>query len=81
MSDACDLMRPVWERTGGKDGYVSIEVDPTLAYETEATFDQAVRFHEEVDRENLLVKIPATTAGPAGDRGHDRDRASRSTSR
>jgi transaldolase len=63
VSDACDLMRPVWERTGGKDGYVSIEVDPTLAYETEATFDQAVRFHEEVDRENLLVKIPATRPG------------------
>ncbi len=63
VSDACDLLRPVWERTGGKDGYVSIEVDPTLAYQTEATFDQAVRFHEEVDRENLLVKIPATRPG------------------
>ena len=56
-------MRPVWERTGGKDGYVSIEVDPTLAYETQATFDQAVRFHEEIDKPNLMVKIPATRPG------------------
>jgi transaldolase len=63
VADACDLMRPVWERTGGHDGYVSIEVEPTLAYETQATFDQAVRFHREIDRPNLLVKIPATRPG------------------
>jgi transaldolase len=63
VSDACDLMRPVWERTGGRDGYVSIEVDPTLAYETEETFEQAKRFHDEIDRPNLFVKIPATRPG------------------
>jgi transaldolase len=63
VSEACDLMRPVWERTGGHDGFVSIEVDPTLAYETEATFDQAMRFHREIDRPNLFVKIPATRPG------------------
>src|SRR4051812_43258305 len=63
VSDACDLMRPVWERTGGRDGYVSIEVDPTLAYETEQTFDQSTRFHREIDLPNLMVKIPATRPG------------------
>ena len=56
-------MRPVWERTAGVDGYVSLEVDPTLAYDREATFEQAIRFHEEVDRPNLYVKIPATEPG------------------
>ena len=53
-------MRPVWESTGGVDGWVSLEVDPTLAYDREATFAQAIRFHTEVDRQNLYVKIPAT---------------------
>jgi len=60
IREACDLMRPVWERTGGVDGWVSLEVDPTLAYDREATFAQALRFHEEVERANLYVKIPAT---------------------
>lgn len=60
---ACDLMRPVWDGGKGKDGYVSLEVDPTLAYDREATFEQAMRLHEEVDRQNLHVKIPATLPG------------------
>jgi transaldolase len=63
IRDACDLMAPVWERTGGIDGYVSLEVDPRLAYDREASFDQAMRFHEEVDRKNLYVKIPGTRPG------------------
>jgi transaldolase len=62
---ACDLLRPVWEQTNGKDGYVSLEVDPTVAYERELTFEQAMRLHEEVDRPNLFVKIPATKPGLA----------------
>ncbi|MEO5575956.1 MAG: transaldolase [Gaiellaceae bacterium] len=62
---ACDLFKPVWERTEGVDGYVSIEVDPTLAYDREATFEQAIRLHEEVDRPNVFVKIPATVPGLA----------------
>ena len=62
---ACDLMKPVWERTNGVDGYVSIEVDPTLAYDREATFEQAIRLHEEVDKPNVFVKIPATVPGLA----------------
>jgi transaldolase len=60
---ACDLMRPVWDRTGGVDGWVSLEVDPALAYDREATFEQALRLHAEVARPNLYVKIPATRIG------------------
>jgi transaldolase len=63
VTDACDLLRPVWERTKGRDGYVSIEVDPSLAADTAATIAQATHFHEAIGRPNLLVKIPATDAG------------------
>jgi transaldolase len=63
VAAACDLLRPVWERTASVDGYVSIEVEPTLAADTEATIAQATRFHEAIARPNLLVKIPATDAG------------------
>ncbi len=63
VGDACDLLRPLWEQTGGRDGYVSMEVDPRLAYDTQATVDEAVRLHALVDRPNLLVKIPATKPG------------------
>src|SRR5438034_2888980 len=63
VRDACDVLLSVWERTNGIDGYVSIEVDPWLAYDTEGTFEQAVELHEAIDRPNLHVKIPATMAG------------------
>jgi len=63
VAAACDLLRPVWERTETRDGYVSIEVEPTLAADTEATIAQATHFHEAIARPNLLVKIPATDAG------------------
>jgi len=63
IRDACDLLAPIWERTGGIDGYVSLEVDPTLAYDRDASFEQAMRFHHEVDRRNLFVKIPGTEPG------------------
>ena len=65
IGDACDLFRPVWEAGGGRDGYVSLEVDPRLAYDTLATFREAIRLHEIVDRPNLMVKIPATKPGLA----------------
>ena len=65
VRDACDLLRPVWDDGNGLDGWVSLEVDPTLAYDREATFEQAIRFHEEVERPNLFVKIPATLPGLA----------------
>ncbi|HET9461400.1 MAG TPA: transaldolase [Gaiellaceae bacterium] len=60
---ACDLLRPVWVRTDGLDGFVSLEVDPDLAYERDATFEQARLLTELVDRPNLFVKIPATVPG------------------
>src|SRR5215217_8418509 len=63
VGDACDLLRRVWDEGKGQDGYVSIEVDPNLAYDTEATIDEATRFHEWIDRRNLFVKIPATEPG------------------
>jgi transaldolase len=63
IADACDLLRPIWERTAGDDGYVSIEVDPTLAGSTEGTIDEAEMLHAAIARPNLLVKIPATDAG------------------
>jgi transaldolase len=62
---ACELMRPVWDQTKGLDGYVSWEVDPTLAYDTENTYDEAQRLHKWIDRPNLHVKIPATRPGVA----------------
>ena len=60
---ACDLLRPAWESTDGVDGYVSLEVDPELAYDRDATFREAIRLHELGDRPNLFVKIPATVPG------------------
>jgi transaldolase len=63
VSDALDLLRPVWDEGSGRDGYVSIEVDPNLAYDTEATVAEAKRLHELIDKPNLFVKIPATKPG------------------
>jgi transaldolase len=63
IQDACDTLRAVWEDGDGKDGYVSMEVDPNLAYDREATIQEAIRLHEWIDRPNLFVKIPATEDG------------------
>jgi len=60
---ACDLFRPVYDSTRGGDGYVSIEVHPDLANDSEATKKEAQRLWGLVDRPNLFVKIPATAAG------------------
>ncbi|HUB72802.1 MAG TPA: transaldolase [Solirubrobacteraceae bacterium] len=69
IKDACDLFHPVWAGERGappaRDGYVSLEVDPRLAYDTLRTFRDAMRLHERVDRPNLMVKIPATKPGLA----------------
>ncbi|MGA9284075.1 MAG: transaldolase [Solirubrobacteraceae bacterium] len=65
IREACDLFRPTWDGGLGRDGYVSLEVDPRLAYDALATFKEAIRLHEAVDRPNLLVKIPATKPGLA----------------
>jgi transaldolase len=63
ITEACDLLRPVWDGGGGKDGYVSMEVDPTLAFDTDGTIAEAQRYHDLIDRLNLFVKIPATEPG------------------
>jgi transaldolase len=63
VGDALDLLRTVWDEGGGRDGYVSIEVDPNLAADTEGTIEEAQRLHELIDRPNLFVKIPATKEG------------------
>jgi transaldolase len=63
IRDACDVLRPIWDEGSGKDGWVSLEVDPNLAHDTQATIDEATRLHELIDRANLLVKIPATPEG------------------
>ncbi len=65
IQDACEVFHPTWERGAGRDGYVSLEVDPRLAYDTLETFREAIRLHAQVDRPNLLVKIPATKPGLA----------------
>jgi len=63
IRDACDILRPVWDEGDGKDGWVSLEVDPTLAHDAKVTATEAKRLHELVDRPNLFIKIPATLAG------------------
>jgi transaldolase len=60
---ACDVLKPTYDATGGVDGRVSIEVAPTLAFDTDATLKSAKELWSEVDRENLFIKIPATTEG------------------
>src|SRR6185436_14397207 len=63
IRDACDILRPVWDKGEGKDGWVSLEVDPNLAHDTEKTKSEAIRLHKLVDRPNLFIKIPATVEG------------------
>jgi transaldolase len=65
IREACDVFRPTFDHGLGRDGYVSLEVDPRLAYDSLGTFREAMRLHEAVDRPNLLVKIPATKPGLA----------------
>ncbi len=60
---ACDLLRKVWDEGEGMDGYVSWEVDPTLAYDRDGTTAEATRLHEWIEKPNLYVKIPATEPG------------------
>ncbi len=63
LQRACDVLHPVWKRTGGRDGHVSVEVDPELANDTEPSIAEAREWVKRIDRPNLLVKIPATRAG------------------
>ncbi len=63
VQGACDVLRGVWETSDGVDGYVSLEVSPHLANDTDGTVREARRLHEAVARENVLIKIPGTPAG------------------
>jgi transaldolase len=63
VKTVADLLRPTYDRTGGQDGFVSIEVSPYLAHDTEATLAEVRRFWHTIDRPNLMVKIPSTPAG------------------
>jgi transaldolase len=63
VRQVADLLRPTYERTGGQDGFVSIEVSPYLAHDTEGTLGEVRRFWQSIDRPNLMVKIPSTPAG------------------
>ena len=63
VQDVTDLFRPIYDATGGADGFVSLEVDPRLAHDTEGTLKQAIWLWETVNRPNLLVKIPGTVEG------------------
>jgi transaldolase len=58
-----DILRPIYDRTAGQDGYVSLEVSPDLAHNTEGTISEVRRFWKTVDRPNLMIKIPATPEG------------------
>ncbi len=60
---AADVFKPVYDKTNGNDGYVSLEVNPHLAFDTEGTIEEARRLWTAVDRQNILIKIPATAEG------------------
>ncbi len=60
---ACDVLRSVWEDADHADGFVSLEVEPAFAHETDKTLDQAREYWKRVDRPNLMIKIPGTEAG------------------
>jgi transaldolase/glucose-6-phosphate isomerase len=63
IQDGCDVLRPVYDETNGYDGYVSFEVDPDLAFDTDKTMEQAREYWHRVDRPNLMIKIPGTDQG------------------
>ena len=60
---AADILRPVYDRTAGLDGYISLEVNPRLAYETQGTIDEATRLFKRLARPNVMIKIPAAQEG------------------
>lgn len=63
IKNACDIFKEVYEKTNGLDGYVSIEVPPTIAKDTDSTISEAKRYHEAIGRENVMIKIPGTAEG------------------
>ena len=63
IRNACDIFLPVYEKTQGLDGYVSIEVPPTIAKDTKSTISEARRYYDAIDRPNVMIKIPGTAEG------------------
>jgi transaldolase len=63
IREACDILRPIYDETNGLDGYISIEVPPTIAQDTETTLSEARRYFNEIGRENVMIKIPGTPEG------------------
>src|SRR5579875_2413835 len=60
---AADLLKPVFDRTDGQDGYVSFELQPSLSFDAEGSVEWAVKHYERIDRENVLIKVPGTAEG------------------
>ena len=63
IKQGCDILRPVFDRSEGLDGYVCLEVGPQLAHDTDGTIKEAIELHERVNRKNLMIKVPATPEG------------------
>jgi transaldolase len=63
IRDACNIFKPVYDRTQGLDGYVSLEVKPSIAHDPEKTIEEARRYFQTIDRPNLMIKIPGTSKG------------------
>jgi transaldolase len=63
VRNACDIFRPIYDQTDGLDGYISIEVPPTIADDTQSTISEAKRYHKAIDRPNVMIKIPGTSMG------------------
>jgi len=63
LAQAADLFRPIWNRTNGVDGWVSLEVSPLLAHDTASTIAEARQMHAQANRPNIFIKIPGTREG------------------
>lgn len=63
IQEAADILKPVYEKTAERDGYISLELNPLLAEDTEKTLSEGIRLHKKVNRENVMFKVPATDEG------------------
>ncbi|PSB28311.1 transaldolase [Stenomitos frigidus] len=63
IRDACDIFKPIYDESGGLDGYISIEVPPDIADDTEKTISEARRYYNAIGKENVMIKIPGTSKG------------------
>src|SRR5207253_10187243 len=69
IKHAADVLRPVYDQTNGADGFVSLEVSPYLALDTQGTIAEARKLWRDVDRKNLMIKVPGTREGLPAIRG------------